>query len=286
MNGALSISYTLFPDVLAKECELKADIPWLRFVERIQDPPTYLRKDACALISLAEFGNKPSANGCIRHAGNVLRVYGVECDYDDEKIPLSTAVSKLQAAHICGVFYTSASHTPDNPRWRCLLPMSEPCAPQHRKLFAARANRVFGGMLSRETFTLSQSFYIGRVRGAPYETAVTSGRTIDLAADIAPLFCQFTTAGTTTASTSTSSDRDARTDAELRAAFDRGDGRYDAMLKLSARLASRGRGVSAIESELFALLGRESRNASGVDLSTRVIPLARSAVAKYGRSSA
>jgi hypothetical protein len=133
---------------------------------------------------------------------------------------------------------------------------------------------------SRESFTLSQSFYIGRVRGVAYETESTDGRCIDQALHIEPLFH-------TSSTSSGETRRDLTTDTQLRAAFERGEDRYQAMLKLSARWAARGMAEDDIAAALDSLFADgNSYNADGIDLRARVPGIARSAWQKFGDTRA
>jgi hypothetical protein len=275
------ITYTLFPDVWPKTKTERIDTPWCDLVERIKNAPTYIDKAHCPLISIGEYGDVLSdgKNPILRHAANIRRVYGIEIDYDGEQMPIEEGAALLQGANICAVLYTSPSHTPERPRWRVLMPLSEPAIPEKREEYVARANRVLGGVATRESFTLSQSFYIGRVRNAEYVVIDTQGRFIDMAADVDPLYWVGKGADG-------KSMRDATTDAELRDAFHRGEDRYTAMLKLSARWAARGMSVDDIESALGGLLDSSgsSKNGDGIDLATRIHPLAVSAVRKFGET--
>lgn len=276
----LLITYTLFQNVTPKTKTERADIPWSALVDNIRKAPTYMRKADCPLISIGEYGDIKSDNDCIRHAANVRRVFGIEIDYDGEKVPLEEAARLLDEAHICAVLYTSPSHMPTRPRWRALLPLSEPAIPDKRKEYVAKVNRIFGGIATRESFTLSQSFYIGRVHGAEYKVAECLGRYIDTAYDIEPLFH-------VDSANDGESARDSTTDADLRAKFAAGTDRYQAMLKLSSRWAARGMSMDDIETSLRAMLedgAGSTRNADGIDLLTRCRPLAESAVRKYGES--
>lgn len=278
MTSEPLVSYTLFEDVQPTEKIERADVPWGELAARIKNAATYIDKAHCPLISLSEYGENFSEKGCIRHSGNVKRIFGVELDYDGEQMPLALAVKRLQEANLQAILYTSPSHRPDRPRWRVLMPLSEPEVPAKRAEFVGRANRILGGVASRESFTLSQSFYIGRVRGAEYEVAESEGRFIDQAAEIEPQYF-FGRGGNGEAP------RDPTTDADLRAAFEQGHGRYEAMLKLSARWAARGMGVDDIESALVGLFANgDSKNADGIDLRTRIRPMAESAVKKYGET--
>ncbi len=270
------ITYTLFPNLWPKQATERADVPWQELVGRIYAAPTYIAKSACPLISLAAYGPTLSDHGSIRHAANVRQVFGVEIDYDGEEVSPEEGARRLAEARLQAILYTSPSHTPGAPRWRVLAPLAEPAVPAQRAEYVGRVNRALGGIATRESFTLSQSFYIGRVRGATYVVTETEGRCVDEAADLEPLYY--------TGHSDGASPRDARTDDELRAAFDAGQDRYQAMLKLSARWAARGLAIDDIMAALHGLLGDGpgTHNADGVDLRTRIEPIAVSAVHKFG----
>lgn len=276
----LLVTYTIFDSVYPVDKTERADVAWSDFVARVVGAPTYIDKKACPLISMAEYGDTVSDKGSIRHAANVKRIYGVEVDYDGEQMPLALAAAKLRVANVRAVLYTSPSHKPDAPRWRVLLPLLDPAVPGEREALVGRANRILGGVASRESFTLSQSFYIGRVRGVAYETESTEGRCIDQALHIEPLFH-------TSSTSSGETRRDLTTDTQLRTAFERGEDRYQAMLKLSARWAARGMAEDDIAAALDALFADgNSYNADGIDLRARVSGIARSAWQKFGDTRA
>jgi len=90
--------------ILATDATTKSETPWLK---------------------LATFGNKRTEKNCLRHDANVTAVTGIECDYDDEKISFEAAVEIMRKADVRCVLYTSASHTPEAPRWRVLVPFSK-----------------------------------------------------------------------------------------------------------------------------------------------------------------
>lgn len=283
MNAALDevpllVTYTIFPHVWPTEKVTREDVPWSELTARIRNTPIYPKKSACPLISMAEYGDQIDDNHkCLRYAENVKRIYGVELDYDGEKISIEQGAALLMKSNVRSIMYTSPSHTAQKPRWRALLPLSDPATPERRAEYVARANRILGGIASNESFTLSQSFYIGRVRGVDYQVRETVGRCIDHADDIEPQF-------QATHAANGGVVRDQTTDSELRAAFERGEGRYEAMLKLSSRWAARGLSADDIEENFLIMLGSGSQNGDGIDLKTRVRPLAESAVAKFGES--
>jgi hypothetical protein len=270
------ITYTVFPDVWPKAKTEHADAPWVELVRTLANPPAYMSKAACPLLSLCEYGDNLSDKGYLRHAGNVVRVHGVEVDYDGEVVTPEEGQARLQAAGLTAVIYTSASYTEGAPRWRAILPLSEAALPAQRATFVARANRALGGIASRESFTLSQSFYFGQVRGARYKFLETHGRCVDQAVDLEPLFHQ-------AQGTDPKTGRDTRSNQQLLEAFNRGEGRYEAMLKLSSRWAARGMPYDDIVAALDDLLANgTSLNGDGVDLRTRIEPMAASAVRKFG----
>ena len=270
------ITYTVWPDVWPKAKTEHADAPWVELVKLLANPPIHMSKASCPLLSLCEYGDTPSSAGVLRHADNVRRVYGIEVDYDGEEVTPEEGRARLQAAGLTALIYTSASYTEGAPRWRAILPLSEAALPPQRALFVARANRALGGIASRESFTLSQSFYFGQVRGARYKWLESYGRCIDQAVDLEPLYHQ-------SQNTDPKTGRDTRSNQQLLEAFNRGEGRYEAMLKLSSRWAARGMEYDDIVAALEDLLANgSSMNGDGIDLRTRVEPMAASAVRKFG----
>lgn len=164
----------LFGDRFATTCEHR-ELSWPDLVAYLTNPPEFPSKEACPLIKLGAFGNQYSAKGSLRHDSNVQFVSGVEGDHDAGLIQPRDAALLLERAGIAGIVYTTASHTPQAPRWRVLAPLSQAYSPAARWELAARLNHVFGGTLANESFTLSQSYYFGRVVGKPYEAYVSNG---------------------------------------------------------------------------------------------------------------
>lgn len=145
--------------VLSVSAPSKAELPW---------------------IKLATFGDNATAKGSLRHDANVNIVFGVEGDYDSLDMSPQTAVALLDLAGIHALVYTSPSYTPDGPKWRVLCPLAKPCLPADRKALVAKLNGALGGVLARESFVLSQSFYYGRVADNPYHEAwIVDGQCID-----------------------------------------------------------------------------------------------------------
>lgn len=170
------------------------DIEWPALCAYLANPPEYAAKALCPLIKLATFGNIYSAKGSLRHDGNVLSISGIEGDHDAETMTPEDAYWRLQNAGVQALIYTSASNAPGKPRWRAVVPTSQAYAPSVHRELVGRLNGLLDGALSSESFTLSQSYYFGRVTGAPYVAYATQGQPIDLVPGLQARFPTFATA--------------------------------------------------------------------------------------------
>ncbi|MDR4470198.1 MAG: phage/plasmid primase, P4 family [Nitrospira sp.] len=173
-----SMAYTLFADVKAQTIQRMTGT-WGDIVHHIESTPEQPRKETCPLLKLASFGDGGSQTGSLRTDKNVLTICGIEGDYDGEVVSPADAAEKLTSVGVEAYIYTTASHTPEKPRWRVLAPLSHAYPPEKRHEFVERLNGVLDGLLARESYTLSQSYYFGKVRGVEYQTYRTHGRPID-----------------------------------------------------------------------------------------------------------
>lgn len=147
---------------------------WSQLVERVRNSGTYHHKRTCPWVKMALFGDLRTKHNSLRHDANVQAVDGVEGDYDGEVISPEQALQMLESHGIRAMIYTSPSHTPEKPRWRVIAPLSTGHAPGARSALLARVNGALGGVLAPESFTLSQSYYFGKVQGArEYKVLVT-----------------------------------------------------------------------------------------------------------------
>src|SRR5690606_20343416 len=128
---------------------------------------------------LAVYGNVKSPKGVLRHDANVTTVTGVEVDYDGEQVPMDDAASRIAAAGIEALFYSSPSSRPEAPRWRALFPTAVEYPPEYRASLTETVHSILGGILAPESFTLSQAFYIGAVDGVPYHARHVPGQPLD-----------------------------------------------------------------------------------------------------------
>lgn len=171
----VTITYTEFPGPQAYKALQKNEhiIGWTDFCSMVLSVPSYTQKSEQPLIKLAAFDCKRTKTHSLRHDANVLQIWGVEGDYDQGVVGIDQAQELLERAGVRAVLHTSASHTPEAPRWRVLAPLSAAHRPDQRNALMARLNGVLGGILSNESWTLSQAYYLGRVHGVGYEAAVT-----------------------------------------------------------------------------------------------------------------
>ncbi|MFN6996116.1 MAG: PriCT-2 domain-containing protein [Aquincola tertiaricarbonis] len=195
---SLNVTFTVFDDVSAARAR-QQDLDWPGLVKMIEGNRLYPSKSACPLIKLATFGDRRTPKGSLRSDENLVAVTGVEGDYDGEVMTPREAADRLRTAGITAIVYTSARHgvvtegrngSKGGPRWRVLAPLGHACAPDDRRDLVSLLNGVLGGVLSGESWTASQSFYFGRVAGAPFEAHVVEGAPLDLFAlwtDLAPI---------------------------------------------------------------------------------------------------
>ena len=141
-----------------------------RVIRTVRPAP---EKDALPLLKLARFGDVVSKKHCLRHDANVVAVTGIEGDYDGEQVPMQHAAETLSALGLAGLLYTSASHQPEAPRWRVIVPLSRPLEGaetqlrEQRRHWAGVLNAILGGVLKSESFPLSQSYFFGPIAGPP-----------------------------------------------------------------------------------------------------------------------
>jgi len=180
-----------------KGCDVDAargmDLPELERV--IRSGGTKRTKDELPLVKLANFGDLRTKKGSLRHDSNITAIHGVEGDYDDEKLAMESAAEMLAKQGVAAILYESPSATPERPRWRVIAPLSmalegttEQLKQQHAH-WVGVLNALLGGILARESFVLSQSFYFGRVEDTPERELIRlDGKCLDQLEDIpAPL---------------------------------------------------------------------------------------------------
>ena len=182
------LSVTLFADLHGANLE-SSTVSLRKLASRIRTESAEAKSDL-PLLKLGRFGTVATPRGSLRSNANMLAFSGLEVDYDGESISVEQAADALAAAGIAAMVYTSPSHTAARPRWRVLCPVSADASPDCRRDLVGRLNAILDGVLSVESFTPSQSFYMGRVGQNPDHTVrLVEGSYIDTMPDPpAPLF--------------------------------------------------------------------------------------------------
>ena len=138
-------------------------------------------KEQLPWLKFARFGDTRTEKGSLRHNANVRAITGLEGDYDRGEMSLAEAKDRAARAAIAVIIYPSPSYTPERPKWRVLCPFSQEYPPAARDRFMARLSGLFDGIFSRESWTLSQSYFYGRVANPDHHATVFEGTPIDLA---------------------------------------------------------------------------------------------------------
>ena len=183
VNADKLIHLTFFPDQWARTLTpKKMTLPALRDLILETSAPS---KAALPWFKLASFGKEQSEERCLRHDANMHTISGIEIDYDGQLMSFDEAEGRLASAGLATLLYTTSSHTEAAPRWRALLPSSTELPPGERRKLVARVNGVLGGVISSESFTLSQAFFYGAVAGQPApHVELIEGDYIDLRDDL------------------------------------------------------------------------------------------------------
>jgi len=187
---------------------------------------------------------------------------GVEGDYDGESMPFAEAVARLEGAGISFLAHTSPSYTPATPRWRVFCPFATEQPPAVRAAMINRLNGLLGGVLHRESWTLSQAFYFGQVNGVDFELAIGSGdECIDEADELEPgLPYQPTVAQSTAAKTGKSGksrpDYAGLSEPELLDLIQTSEHYHGPAYELARRWAYQGLPQADTESNLIAAFGK------------------------------
>jgi hypothetical protein len=182
-NTEQQFSLTIFTDVKATNKET-----WTGTLDDLGNlilATSAPEKSKLPLLSGCSFGTALNSQGCLRHNANVERVFAIVADYDGEALAFDAAVGLIAGAGLTALLYTSASHTALKPRWRVLCPLSAPCTPADYSGLMGRLNGILGGVLARESWIISQSFFYGFVTDSPdQDLQILSGAYIDLRDDL------------------------------------------------------------------------------------------------------
>jgi len=178
------LKLTFFKSIYAKSKQ-DARLSLEELAEKIESTAAE-SKEQLPWVKLARFGDEKSDKGSLRNNHNMLSIDGVELDYDAGQIQPEEAHRRLRKAKLAHVVYTSASHTPEKPRFRVLVPTSKTLPVTERKQLVARVNGLLDGDVDGASFTDSQAYYFGKtnVNRNNYRVFANEGRAIDEAKDL------------------------------------------------------------------------------------------------------
>jgi hypothetical protein len=257
------IRFTIFRDRFSRVLT-RQESPWHKIAHDFRHhAPEFISKQDCPLISLTEYGDNLSLNGSYRHIENVIRVHGIEGDYDAGEVSPWACYQRMIDLSLKALIVTTPSHVPAAPRWRILMPLARPHPIEARRELVERLNGALDGILAPESGTATQCFYVGKVSRTAihYETHESFGRCIDDAVEIEShkLSIVERPAGEyQTTDQWKQLSRDEQYD-HVRAAFTNKDGRHEAARRLSVMMAQDGASVEDIRAELIALIGSDTR---------------------------
>jgi hypothetical protein len=164
------LKVTIFPSQFADK-KKTLDLSLNEIADKIEST-SGASKDKLPWLKLGKFGSERTNKNSLRSDANFEQFDGVEVDYDGGKISIKEATTLLKKAGIAAIVYTSASHTPEAPRFRVLCPVSETKSPKEREHYVKRLNGIFDGQIDAVSFTKSQSYYYGAIEGKSEHFAV------------------------------------------------------------------------------------------------------------------
>jgi len=183
----LEVQFSRTPNVTSTGVMERTQAPWGMLCKALKGVREYEAKADMPLLSGAAFGPKKNGKGSLRHNENVQEVYFLTGDYDAGEVSVDEAERRAKGAGIEVAFYTTPSHKPEAPRWRVLALLSRQHKPAEHNALMDRLNGALGGVLASESWTLSQVYYYGRIKGGVYEVRHVAGAPIDLVDGITPI---------------------------------------------------------------------------------------------------
>jgi len=146
---------------------------WPELIELLTaEQPLYPSKERQPLWKGSTFPNDSRAAG-----GKPSSHDYVIGDYDAGVMAVTEAREILTQANIACLIYTTASHTPEEPRWRVVVLLKHAANDQTLRLLTGRLNALLRGELARESFDAGRPYFYGRVSGRVFESHWIEGST-------------------------------------------------------------------------------------------------------------
>ena len=149
---------------------IEDECDWESICRNIESVMTFPDKKSCPGLKLATF------NGT-RSNANVTSFTGIELDYDAGSLTLQGAAEILGRLGITAMVYSTPTYDAWCPRWRVLIPFSEPVGLDVRNRYMVLLARHLP--FAKESNTPSQFYYFGRVQGVEYVTQYIEGDWLD-----------------------------------------------------------------------------------------------------------
>lgn len=156
------------------------------FAQIMAGAPVAPSKAALPLFVCGPLDGTKTPKKSVRHNAAIKAITCAIGDYDAEQMQPALARERMKASGLEALIYTSPSHKPERPRWRVVVPLARALPRKGRDLatlyrrIVGHVDRLLGGgVLTDESYTLSQSFYYGHVEGAPYEVFHEHGARLD-----------------------------------------------------------------------------------------------------------
>lgn len=170
------LTITRFADkkTIAGKCHT---VTWAKLCEALSTPNEAPNKNSLPLVKFSKLPQNSRVAGTVPE--NMTAIVG---DYDAELVTVDEAVAKLSASGISSVVYTTASHRPEAPRWRVVAQLASPATPTEYPEYLNLVNGALGGILARESWETTRSYFYGKVEGVEYRFEHVPGVPIDLQA--------------------------------------------------------------------------------------------------------
>jgi len=136
-KGAPTLALTLLgPErlELKPQCGVALDVTWRELNQWISEPVVTLDKASAGGFTLAKLRDG------IRRKSHVETVSALALESDSGKMPPEAAHERLHKYR--HTIYSTASSTPEHPRWRAILEVSRPMLPDEHSVVWARAAQI------------------------------------------------------------------------------------------------------------------------------------------------
>jgi hypothetical protein len=170
--------YTKFKGIEPKG-ELATISSFDTIFNELGNPETYPNKAACMGVSFSAFKNNH------RNKDNFEKAYAVMVDYDEGKMSIEEAAKRIENNGLKDFLYTSASHTPEHPRWRVIAPLHNPVDYNGYYALVGALNSILGGGIDKGSFEAERFYYAGKVESTKgnYQALFVPGIEIDFLND-------------------------------------------------------------------------------------------------------